>query len=83
MAFDERKVPVAEGDEVCVSVNAGMLRGVLAKLPGGIHLANRPPNEPQLAFVQVMIMAQLLPDGSMPGVFKLADVPGAKNGSVQ
>ena len=83
MASDQRNIPVAEGDPVSISVNAGMLDGVLVKLPSGLTLANQQPGQPGVALVQVIFAIPVQPNGVMPGVFKLADLPGDKTGVVQ
>ena len=76
MAKDSRNIPVAEGDGVAISVQAGMLDGIVAKLPSGLTLASTQPGQPQIALVQVIFAVPVNPDGTMPGVFKLAAVPG-------
>ena len=78
MSTDQRNLPVAEGDEVVVSVNAGMLNGMLVKLPSGLTLSGQAPGTPQVALVQVLLHVQVLPGGLMPGVFKLAEIPESK-----
>ena len=57
-----------------ISVNAGMLEGILVKLPSGLTLANQQPGAPGIALVQVLLTVEVKPGGIMPGLFKLADV---------
>ena len=82
MASDQRNIPVAEGDGVVVSVQAGMLDGVLVKLPSGLTLANQQQGQPQIALVQVILAVPMQPNGVMPGLFKLAETPSNGKGVV-
>ena len=75
MATDQRNITVAEGDNVVISVNAGMIEGVLVKLPSGLTLANQQPGASDIALVSVLLTVEVKPGGVMPGLFKLADEP--------